>query len=123
MKAPPEHPKIHTVNQRPVPVSAGAELPILLCGFASFAFQRRDWVWLRTRLFLHTMLFPSSLLPRVSTPPRQSCWSQENGPEGRGFSSYEEGSKAMGVFTPAGVTRSPVILHDYFSPSCEMAGR
>lgn len=31
MKAPPEHPKIHTVNQRPVPFSAGAELPILLC--------------------------------------------------------------------------------------------
>lgn len=39
------------------------------------------------------------------------------------FWSYEKGSKAMGMFTAAGVTRSPVILQDYFSPSCEMAGR
>lgn len=37
--------------------------------------------------------------------------------------SYEKGSKVTAMFTAAGVTRSPVILHDYFSPSCEMAGR
>lgn len=39
------------------------------------------------------------------------------------FWSCEKGSKAMGMFTAAGVTRTPVILQDYFSPSREMAGR
>lgn len=39
------------------------------------------------------------------------------------FWCYEKESKAMAMFTAAGVTRSPVILQDYFSPSCEMAGR
>lgn len=39
------------------------------------------------------------------------------------FWSYEKGSKAMGVFTAPGVIRSPVTPQDYFSPSCEMAGR
>lgn len=124
MKAPLEHLKIHTVNQRLVPFSAGQNSPS--CSVAlPLLHSSRGTGYDYTPGSSYTPR--SSLLPCFLVFPHLHDSPVREGRMAlRGqsrFWSYEKGSKAMGLFTAAGVTRSPVILQDYFSLSCEMAGR